>query len=75
MIDSIQVYVRKGLDKSERLLSFIPPGEFSQKELVDTGWAIDGNQALRSIGVKELFSVERELVDSFRQKGYEIQFC
>ena len=75
MTDSITVYVRKGLEKHERIVSFTPPTEFSQLELMDAGWAIDGNQALRSITVGQLHKVESEMTDSFRQKGYSTFFC
>jgi len=71
----IQVYVRKGSERNERILSFIPPEEFTQTELMDAGWAMDGNQALRSITVSQLHSAETQLSDSFRQKGYSTIFC
>lgn len=75
VIDSITVYVRKGPDKHERILSFIPPSEFTQTELMESGWALDGNQALRSINISQLHSVESQMADSFRQKGYSTLFC
>lgn len=72
---TITVYVRKGTEKSERILSFIPPVEFTQTDLMDAGWAMDGNQALRSISISQLHSTEVQLSDSFRQKGYATIFC
>jgi len=73
--DSVTVYVRKGVEKHERLVTFIPPTVFSQLELMDDGWAIDGNQMLRSVPINQLNRVQRQMIDSFRQKGFEIQFC
>jgi len=73
--DSVTVYVRKGFEKHERTLTFIPPAEFSQLELMDDGWAIDGNQMLRSVPINQLNRTQRQMIDSFRQKGFEIQFC
>ena len=75
MTDSIRVYVRKGSEKNERVISFIPPAEFTHNELLEDGWAIDGNQALRSILVGQLHSVEMEMQQTFRQKGFITLFC
>lgn len=72
---SITVYVRKGTDKSERIISFIPPTEFTQTDLMEAGWALDGNQVLRSINISQLHSIESQMCDSFRQKGYSTFFC
>lgn len=71
----VQVYVRKGLDNDERYLSFIVPDWLSQGEVLDKGWAIDGNQVLFAVSKKELLAAERDLVDWFRQKGHGITFC
>jgi hypothetical protein len=73
--DSIKVYVRKGVEKSERLITFVPPAEFSQLELIDDGWAIDGNQALQTVPINRLKHTESKLVEWFRQKGYTTFFC
>lgn len=73
--DRISVYVRKGSDKYERIISFIPPEEYSQSELMSEGWAVDGNQAIRSINIAELHQTEIQMAQSLRQKGYETFFC
>jgi hypothetical protein len=71
----VKVYVRKGLDNDDRFLSFIVPEWLSQGEVLDKGWAIDGNQVLFAVSKKELLAAERDLVDWFRQKGHGITFC
>lgn len=71
----VQVYVRKGLEDDERYLSFRFPDWLSQGEVLDKGWAIDGNQVLFSVSKRELLTAERELVEWFRQKGHGITFC
>jgi hypothetical protein len=75
MTDSITVYVRRGIEKSERIISFVPPAEFTQDELMEDGWALDGNQVLRSITISQLHITETKMADSFRQKGYKTIFC
>lgn len=47
--NAILIYVRKGHSESERILSFHIPTEFPQKELLEKGFAIDGDNAVYSI--------------------------
>lgn len=72
----IKIYVRKGADDEERYLTFRIPDWLSQGEVLDQGWAIDGNQVLVAVGKRDLLSTERKLVEWFRQKGqHGITFC
>ena len=71
----IKVYVRKGAEKSERTLSFIIPTSITQEELMDDEWGIDGNQAIGVVPVGKLVERQRQMMDWFRQKGYNILFC
>lgn len=45
----IPVYVREGESEVVRTLSFNPPSEISQGELLESGYAIDGRAAIRSV--------------------------
>lgn len=71
----VQVYVRKGVEDDERYITFRFPEWLSQGEVLDKGWAIDGNQVLFSVSKRNLLNAERELVEWFRQKGHGITFC
>lgn len=71
----VQVYVRRGLDNDERYISFVMPDWLNQGEVLDRGWAIDGNQVLFAVSKRELLAAERQLVDWFREKGHGITFC
>lgn len=46
---SLAIYVRKGTSDSERWLSFRIPEGMDQFELLEAGFAVDGNQAVVSI--------------------------
>jgi hypothetical protein len=46
---TVMVYVRKGADDNERWLSFRPPASVDSTELLERGYALDGNQAIASI--------------------------
>jgi len=70
----VEVYVRKGVDDDERYLAFRFPDWLSQGEVLDKGWAIDGNQVLFSVSKRELLTAEKLLVEWFRQKGHGITF-
>jgi hypothetical protein len=74
-IETVSVYVRKGLEDDERYLTFRFPEWLSQGEVLDKGWAVDGNQVLVCTTKAELQTVERDMVDWFRQKGFGITFC
>lgn len=56
---TIHVYVRKGGDNHERWLSFTIPDNIAQLEVMQKGIAIDGNQALWSVGRGEYDSNEK----------------
>ncbi len=72
----VEVYVRRGSsNKEERYITFCIPEWLSQGEVLDKGWAIDGNQVLFTVAKGNLLSAERELVEWFRQKGHGITFC
>lgn len=71
----VQVYVRRGLDADERYIAFQIPDWLNQGEILDKGWAIDGNQVLFAVSKRELLEAERQLVEWFRQKGHGITFC
>lgn len=73
-VETVQVYVRKGFE-DERFLTFRFPDWLSQGEVLDKGWAVDGNQVLVCTTKTDLQTVERQMVDWFRQKGYGITFC
>lgn len=74
-IETVQVYVRKGLEADERYMTFRTPDWLSQGEVLDNEWAIDGNQVLIFAYKADLQKAERNLVQWFRQKGYGITFC
>lgn len=97
----VEVFVR--LDKNQqeeaRVLSFkIPKAKlqnnqpttmrgFAHHDLLDAGFAIDGNTAICSVAawtdpidgkhhslVDELFKKQRELVDWFKERAFEVSF-
>ena len=78
---TITVYVRKG-ESDERLLSFNPPPDIPQGELLTHGFALDGNRAARSIPqvgpggsfTERLFAAQRDVVDWLAQHGYSVEF-
>jgi hypothetical protein len=74
-IETVKVYIRKGVDKGQRSISFIIPDWLSQGEILDRGWAIDGNSVLISVPIELLAGREQELIDLFRQKEAGITFC
>jgi len=78
---TITVYVRKG-EADERLLSFNPPPDLPQEELLAHQFGIDGNRAIRSIPqsapdgtfTARLFAAQREIADWLREHGYGVEF-
>jgi hypothetical protein len=48
--DSVTVFVRKGADEDSRRISFRRPANVSAFDLINLGFAIDGNSALADIG-------------------------
>ena len=71
----VRVYVRKGTERGERWITFPIPDDISHSELMQNGWAIDGNQAILSVPITGLANKERQLMEWFRQKGYTTLFC
>jgi hypothetical protein len=51
---SLAIYVRKGASDDERWLSFRIPEGVDQVELLEAGFAIDGNQAVVSVSQTDL---------------------
>ena len=70
----VQVFVRKGVLDDERYLSFKFPDWLSQGEVLDNGWAIDGNAVLLLVSKNDLLTAERKLVEWFQKKGHGITF-
>jgi len=71
----VSVYVRKGIENDERYMTFRFPDWLSQGEVLDMGWAVDGNQVLVFAYKADLQTVQRKIVEWFRQKGFGITFC
>ena len=78
---TIAIYVRKG-EADERLLSFNPPKDIPQAELLAHGFALDGNTAIRSVPrstaggtfTERLFAAQQDAVTWLAQHGYRVEF-
>ena len=78
---TIGVFVRKG-QADERLLSFNPPKEIPQAELLAHGFALDGHAATRSIPqnapggtfTERLFAAQQDVVTWLEGHGYRVEF-
>ena len=81
---TIEVHVRKGYSYNDRILEFFPPGEMSQADLRNGGYAIDGDVAVLSVmvatiddpskGIKSLLVAERRLAEQLGSLGYDVKF-
>ena len=79
---TIQVYVRKGED-DERLLSFRLPDDLSSRDVIEHGFALDGNTAIRSVPrtaasggsfAERLFAAQQDVVHWLEGLGYTCEF-
>lgn len=85
----VELYVRLGSnrDEGERELSFQIPEGLSQKDLLDHGFAVDGNSALMGITSYEdpdggrtvsmaaaLHEVQEDVMRWLTAKGYDVVF-
>jgi len=78
---TIAVYVRKG-EADERLLSFNPPKDVPQAELLAHGFALDGNTAIRSVPrnapsgtfAERLLAAQNDVVVWLERHGYRVEF-
>jgi hypothetical protein len=78
---TIAIFVRKG-ESDERLLSFNPPKDIPQAELLAHGFALDGHAATRSIPrsspggtfTERLFAAQNEIVAWLQGHGYTVEF-
>ena len=84
----VAVYVREGESEDVRTLSFRPPEGISQTELLDRGYAIDGNSAVYRVSatpdggpnneatalMANLLFAERDLVAWLGGLGHKVEF-
>lgn len=77
---TIRVYVRK-VDDQRRRVSFNTPPSVPVADLLNMGYAVDGNECVFVVGgsdaldlVTALLSAERELVRYLSDHGYDAEF-
>lgn len=79
---TIAVYVRKE-EADERLLSFKPPKDIPQAELLAHGFALDGNTAIRTVPhsaptggtfAERLLAAQNDTVVWLERYGYRVEF-
>jgi hypothetical protein len=73
----ITVFVRRpphdlGAARDRRWVSFVLNDTFDQAELLERGWAIDGNRALREVSTQDLAALQLEIV---RWTGARVLFA
>jgi hypothetical protein len=49
----VKIYVRKGVHDDQRLVSFRVPDGLDSMELLDLGYALDGNQAIFTVSSED----------------------
>jgi hypothetical protein len=76
----VKVYVRLGDNEAERRLTFALPAEVNQIDVLEMGFALDGNQCVAIVTgecspVEALLEMQRRLVSFFKERGYDTQFA
>jgi len=76
----VTVYIRRG-EAKERLVSFRPPEEIPQAEMIERGYAFDGQSVVKSVSpttertlAVALLEEQRELIAWLGQYGYTVEF-
>jgi hypothetical protein len=71
----VVVYVRKA-DDNQRSMSFDREvdGLPTEDEMIDMGWALDGNQVLICVPASKLNEAQRDLRSVLQEEGHEVSW-
>lgn len=79
----VTIYIRRG-EAKERLVSFQPPTDVPQGEVIEHGYAFDGQSVVKSVQqvlpgsdrtlADRLLEVQKDLITWLGRYGYTVEF-